>query len=79
MSRFISQRNRVRHLGFPEVATSKFPSMYKDLFDDREVESHLAYVYVWRKDEVYILKNIKSELTKAISLVEASINTEKGN
>jgi hypothetical protein len=73
VSRFISQRNRVTHLGFPEVKDSMFPAQYKELFSDREVESHLTYVYVWRKDEVYILKSIQSELKKSMDLVNSSI------
>lgn len=74
VSRFVSQRNRVRLLGFPEVEISKFPSSYKELFNDREVESHLTYVYVWRRDEVHLLKTIQSELKESLRLIEKSIN-----
>lgn len=73
VSRFVSQRNRVRHLGFSEVADSRFPAAYPALFNDREVESHLTYVYVWRKDEVYILKNIQEELKKSMDLVSRAL------
>lgn len=77
VSRFISQRNRVIHIGFPEVKQSKFKPDYEALFANKEVESHLTYVYVWRKDEVYALKYIQSSLLESIELIDQSIKKER--
>jgi hypothetical protein len=73
VSQFISQRNRVIHIGFSEVKQSKFKSNYDELFNNKEVESHLTYVYVWRKDEVNALKYIQSSLLESIDLIDHSI------
>jgi type II secretory pathway pseudopilin PulG len=74
VSQFISQRNRMVHIGFAEVQYSKFKSSYEELFNSREVESHLTYVYVWRKDEVVALKYIQSSLIESIELIDKSIS-----
>lgn len=73
VSRFISQRNRVIHIGFSEVKQSRFKSNYDELFNSKEVESHLTYVYVWRKDEVHTLKYIQSSLKESMDLIDKSI------
>ena len=54
-------------------AASKFSSNYAGIFNDREIESMLTYIYVWRKTEIEELNAIRVTLAKNIAIIDRDI------
>jgi hypothetical protein len=50
VNQYVGEGNRGKYLGF-DLTDSKFKSNYKGLFSNREFESLVTYMYVWRADQ----------------------------
>lgn len=72
VSKYISLNARVKYIGF-DVVPSKFSSNYTGIFNDREIESMLTYIYVWRKTEIEELDAIRDALNKNIAIIDSDI------
>jgi hypothetical protein len=68
VSRYISLNARARYLGF-KVNRSRFPSNHAAIFQDREIESLISYIFIWRENEIDELSNLQVMLSKHISIV----------
>ncbi len=62
---YVGEGNRGKHLGF-DLKQSRFESNYQDLFSNREFESLIAYMFLWREDqqseELEAYENIRNGL-----------------
>lgn len=75
VSKFISLNLRVKHMGMPWGAgKSKFSSDYKGLFNDREIESLLTYIHLWRVSERDELELIRNNLLQNLSILKAEMD-----
>jgi hypothetical protein len=72
VSKYISVSSRAKYLGF-HLSESKFQSDYKGVFNDREIESVLAYIYVWRENEGKELAQLHRLLLEDIKIMENEI------
>ncbi len=72
VSKYVSLKLRAKYLGYP-ISDSKFKSDYASLFNDREVESLLSYIYIWREDEKQELNKLHAIILKNIAIVENDI------
>lgn len=72
VSRYISLNARAKYLGF-KVHGSRFPANHAAIFEDREIESLLAYIYIWRENEIHELSKLQVMLSKHISIVNNDI------
>ena len=72
VSKYISLNTRVKYIGF-DVGASKFPANYEGIFNDREIESLLTYIYVWRDTEIGELNEVKDMLLKNIAIVDGDV------
>jgi len=72
VSKYISESARANYLGTP-TPKSKFPSDYNGIFNDREVESVLSYIYVWRESEMDELTSLQKKLSENLAVVEKEI------
>jgi hypothetical protein len=70
VSKYISERSRAKYIGYEEIDGSKFKSDYPAIFGDREVESLLAYIYVWRREELNEERNIANMMRECIKILE---------
>lgn len=73
VSEYISMNLRVKRMGYP-ITQSKFPSDYEGIFNDREVESLLTYIYIWRVSEIEEFGLLQKELERNSALVEKAIH-----
>jgi hypothetical protein len=73
VSRYVSEAERARYIGYKEIGRSKFKADYTGLFNDREAESLLAYIYVWRVSELDEVKEILKMMKECIEIVEKEI------
>jgi hypothetical protein len=74
VSKYISLRSRVKYIGY-DVDPGTFPSDYPGIFKDRELESLLTYIYIWRDNEMDELNELVNILSRNISIVEKDIRT----
>ena len=74
VSRYISEMNRAKFIGYKQLVRSKFKSDYAGIFADREAESLLAYIYVWRVSELDEEQDIVAMMKECISLVESEMD-----
>ena len=74
VSRYISEAKRAKYIGFKEIGGTKFKSDYAGIFDDREAESLLVYIYIWRLSELDEHQDILTMIKDCISLVEDEID-----
>jgi len=72
VSKYISESARAKYIGYP-APKSRFPSDYNGVFSDREVESTLSYIYVWRDSELEELRSLKKKLSENLALVDKEI------
>jgi hypothetical protein len=72
VSRYISLNDRVRHIGF-YTGESKFSSDYAGIFNDREIESLLTYIYIWRDNEIGELTQLRETLMTNLAIVGQDI------
>jgi hypothetical protein len=73
VSKYVSVSSRAKYLGF-SLSKSKFQSDYKGVFNDREIESVLANIYIWRENEGKELNQLYQLLSKDILIVEKEID-----
>jgi len=50
VSRYVGEGSRGKYLGF-DLKESRFEPNYRDLFSNREFESLIAYMFLWRQDQ----------------------------
>jgi Family of unknown function (DUF6090) len=72
VNRYISVNERDKYLGF-QMSGSKFPADYAGLFNDRAVESIIAYIYIWRIDEHEEEVDVLAQINEGIAIVEGEI------
>lgn len=72
ISKYIGLGVRTKYIGF-DIRESKFPSNYEGIFNDREIESLLAYIYIWRENELDELNTLHNMLQENIAIVENDI------
>ncbi len=72
VSKYISMSLRVKYLGY-DLGKSKFKSDYNGIFNDRETESTLTYIYMWRLEEIKGLQSIRENLLKNIAIVKKEL------
>jgi hypothetical protein len=72
VSKYVSVSARAKYLGF-NLGESKFPSDYKGIFNDRELESLLSYIYIWRQNEGKELNKLHQLLLQEIDVVDIEI------
>jgi len=72
VSKYLSVSARSKYLGH-NLSESKFESDYAGVFNDREIESVLAYIYTWRETELKELNKLHQLLLDAIVLVDKEI------
>ena len=77
VSKFISLKDRLYYVGYRSLSRSKFKSDYKGLFNDREIESTLAYIYGWRLVELEEEKRILQMTSEFISVVDIELEEQK--
>lgn len=76
MSNYVSLLERIPFLGRDYVipTKTKFESNYESLFNDRELESLIAYIHIWRIDEMMEEKNLKIKMKTFIKMIESELN-----
>jgi hypothetical protein len=72
LSKYLSVSARSKYLGY-NLGESKFKSDYAGLFNDRQIESLVAYIYIWRETEFKELNRIHQLLLDDIVLVDTEI------
>lgn len=72
VSKYLSVSARSKYLGF-NLSESKFQSDYAGVFNDRQIESVLAYIYIWRETEGRELNELHQLLLDNIVLADAEI------
>ena len=77
VSKFISLQDRLFYVGYKGLSRSKFKSDYKGLFNDREIESTLAYIYGWRLVELEEERKILQMTSEFISVVDIELENQK--
>jgi Family of unknown function (DUF6090) len=73
VSKFISLKNRLYYTGYKSLSPSKFKSDYSGLFNDREIESTLAYIYAWRIVELEEERKILKLTREFITVVDSEL------
>jgi hypothetical protein len=76
VNQYVGEGNRGKYLGF-NVKESRFKSNYIDLFSNRELESLLAYMYVWRVDQQTEEKIVYGQIVKGLEVLERELDTTK--
>jgi hypothetical protein len=77
VSKFISLKDRLYYVGYKGLSRSKFKSDYVGLFNDREIESTLAYIYGWRIVELEEERKILKMTSEFISVVDSELALEE--
>jgi hypothetical protein len=73
VNKYISMSERSKHIGFPFPLKSKFPSNYAGIFADREAESLISYIHIWRNTEIEEKRQLLGELASCSKLVAAEL------
>lgn len=72
VNRYVGEGSRGRYLGF-DLKESRFEPNYRDLFSNREFESLIAYMYLWRQDQQSEEIEAHRSIVEGLSILEEEL------
>lgn len=72
VNRYVGEGSRGRYLGF-DLKESRFEPNYRDLFSNREFESLIAYMYLWRQDQQSEEIDAHRSLVEGLGILEEEL------
>jgi hypothetical protein len=73
VNRYISEGSRAKYIGYAGIDRSKFKSDYAGIFNDREAESLIAYIYIWHVSELEEEQSMLTMMKDCISIVKEEL------
>ena len=72
VNRYVGEGSRGKYLGF-DVKESRFEPNYRDLFSNREFESLIAYMILWRQDQQSEEIEVHKSILTGLSILEEEL------
>jgi hypothetical protein len=73
VNRYISEGSRAKYIGYAGIDRSKFKSDYAGIFNDREAESLISYIYIWHVAELEEEQDMLIMMKQCISIVKEEL------